>query len=86
MALLPRAVEERATEVGRFQRGAIKRGDHRLAAAFDGACGGEVARPQTPAPPTKPRADERTCWTPKETAAFLRHNAEQYADQLAGLG
>ncbi|MFE7558190.1 tyrosine-type recombinase/integrase [Kitasatospora sp. NPDC057500] len=35
--------------------------------------------------PTKPRAEERTCWTPKEAAAFLRHNAEQYADQLADL-
>ncbi|MET8539496.1 tyrosine-type recombinase/integrase [Kitasatospora sp. NPDC004799] len=35
--------------------------------------------------PPKPRAKERTCWTPKEAAAFLRHNAEQYADQLADL-
>ncbi|MFE4971300.1 tyrosine recombinase XerC [Kitasatospora sp. NPDC056651] len=35
--------------------------------------------------PPKPRAEERTCWTPKEAAAFLRHNAEQYADQPADL-
>lgn len=26
--------------------------------------------------PPKPRAEERTCWTPREAAAFLRHNTE----------
>ncbi len=26
-----------------------------------------------------------TCWTPGEAAAFLRHNAEHYADQLTDL-
>ncbi|MFD4908390.1 site-specific integrase [Kitasatospora purpeofusca] len=35
--------------------------------------------------PPKPRAAERTCWTPEEAASFLRHNAEQYADQLTDL-
>ncbi|MFJ7244281.1 tyrosine-type recombinase/integrase [Kitasatospora sp. NPDC098652] len=35
--------------------------------------------------PPKPRAEERTCWTPDEAAAFLRHGAEQYADQLTDL-
>ncbi|MFG2918617.1 tyrosine recombinase XerC [Kitasatospora sp. NPDC048298] len=35
--------------------------------------------------PPKPRAEERTCWTPVQAAAFLRHNADQYADQLADL-
>ncbi|WP_183107227.1 tyrosine recombinase XerC [Streptomyces sp. 1114.5] len=35
--------------------------------------------------PPKPRAEERTCWTPEEAATFLRHNAEQYADQLTDL-
>ncbi|MFD5918968.1 hypothetical protein ACFVYP_29080 [Kitasatospora sp. NPDC058201] len=33
----------------------------------------------------RPRAAERTCWTPEEAASFLRHNAEQYADQLTDL-
>ncbi|MFE1320922.1 tyrosine-type recombinase/integrase [Kitasatospora phosalacinea] len=35
--------------------------------------------------PPKPRAAERTCWTPDEAAAFLRHNKEHYADQLTDL-
>ncbi|MFF2142275.1 hypothetical protein [Kitasatospora sp. NPDC058190] len=35
--------------------------------------------------PPKPRAAERTCWTPDEAATVLRHNAEQYADQLTDL-
>ena len=35
--------------------------------------------------PPKPRAAERTCWTPDEAAAFLRHNAEHYADRLTDL-
>ncbi|MEY9947193.1 tyrosine-type recombinase/integrase [Kitasatospora sp. GAS1066B] len=35
--------------------------------------------------PPKPRAAERTCWTPAEAAAFLRHNTEHYADQLTDL-
>ncbi|MGW2541004.1 hypothetical protein ACWC5I_09045 [Kitasatospora sp. NPDC001574] len=35
--------------------------------------------------PPKPRAAERTCWTPEGAASFLRHNAEQYADQLTDL-
>ncbi|MFF1908533.1 hypothetical protein [Kitasatospora sp. NPDC058218] len=35
--------------------------------------------------PPKPRAAVRTCWTPEEAASFLRHNAEQYADQLTDL-
>ncbi|MDH6145734.1 integrase [Kitasatospora sp. GP30] len=35
--------------------------------------------------PPKPRAAERTCWTPEEAAAFLRHNAEHYADRLTDL-
>ncbi|MFJ5927918.1 tyrosine-type recombinase/integrase [Kitasatospora sp. NPDC092948] len=35
--------------------------------------------------PPKPRAAERTCWTPAEAAAFLHHNKEQYADQLTDL-
>ncbi|MFG2914600.1 tyrosine-type recombinase/integrase [Kitasatospora sp. NPDC048298] len=35
--------------------------------------------------PPKPRAAERTCWTPDEAATFLRHGAEQYADQLTDL-
>ncbi|MFD5566280.1 site-specific integrase [Kitasatospora griseola] len=35
--------------------------------------------------PPKPRAAERTCWTPDEAAAFLRHGSEQYADQLTDL-
>ncbi|GAA1988479.1 site-specific integrase [Kitasatospora viridis] len=35
--------------------------------------------------PPRPRAEERTCWTPDEAAAFLRHSAEHYADQLADL-
>ncbi|MED7947420.1 phage integrase central domain-containing protein, partial [Streptomyces sp. BE303] len=32
--------------------------------------------------PPKPRAAERTCWTPEQAATFLQHGAEQYADQL----
>ncbi|WP_328954437.1 tyrosine-type recombinase/integrase [Kitasatospora purpeofusca] len=35
--------------------------------------------------PPKPRAAERTCWTPDEAAAFLRHNAAHYADRLTDL-
>ncbi|MEU4117740.1 site-specific integrase [Kitasatospora sp. NPDC028055] len=35
--------------------------------------------------PPKPRAGERTCWTPEEAAAFLRHNAEYYADRLSDV-
>ncbi|MFJ9691390.1 tyrosine-type recombinase/integrase [Kitasatospora sp. NPDC101183] len=35
--------------------------------------------------PPKPRAAERTCWTPDEAAAFLRHSAEHYADRLTDL-
>ncbi|MCC9312440.1 hypothetical protein LN042_36230, partial [Kitasatospora sp. RB6PN24] len=35
--------------------------------------------------PPKPRAAERTCWTPDEAATFLRHNAEHYADRLTDL-
>ncbi|MFE4606287.1 tyrosine recombinase XerC, partial [Kitasatospora indigofera] len=35
--------------------------------------------------PPKPRAAERVCWTPDEAAAFLRHNAEHYADRLTDL-
>ncbi|MFB8171478.1 site-specific integrase [Kitasatospora purpeofusca] len=35
--------------------------------------------------PTKPRAAERTCWTPEQAATFLRHGAEHYADQLTDL-
>ncbi|MFD4533718.1 tyrosine recombinase XerC [Kitasatospora sp. NPDC058397] len=35
--------------------------------------------------PAKPRAAERVCWTPDEAAAFLRHNAEHYADRLTDL-
>ncbi|WP_051836732.1 site-specific integrase [Streptomyces sp. NRRL WC-3742] len=35
--------------------------------------------------PTRPRAEERTCWTPEEAATFLRHGAEHYADQLTDL-
>ncbi|MFD7591358.1 tyrosine-type recombinase/integrase [Kitasatospora sp. NPDC059811] len=35
--------------------------------------------------PARPRAAERSCWTPDEAAAFLHHNAEHYADQLADL-
>ncbi|WP_167352907.1 site-specific integrase [Streptomyces rubellomurinus] len=35
--------------------------------------------------PARPRAAERTCWTPDEAATFLPHNAEQYADQLTDL-
>ncbi|MFE6054885.1 tyrosine-type recombinase/integrase [Kitasatospora sp. NPDC056446] len=35
--------------------------------------------------PPKPRAAERACWTPDEAATFLRHGAEQYADQLTDL-
>ncbi|WP_441247966.1 hypothetical protein [Kitasatospora sp. McL0602] len=27
--------------------------------------------------PPKPRAADRTCWTPEEAATFLRHNAEK---------
>ncbi len=35
--------------------------------------------------PTRPRAEERVCWTPDEDAAFLRHNVAHYADQLTDL-
>ncbi|GAB7180187.1 tyrosine-type recombinase/integrase [Kitasatospora sp. Ki12] len=35
--------------------------------------------------PARPRAAERTCWTPDEAAAFLQPGAEQYADQLTDL-
>jgi integrase len=35
--------------------------------------------------PPKPRAAERTCWTPDQAATFLRHSAEHYADQLTDL-
>jgi integrase len=35
--------------------------------------------------PAKPRAAVRLCWTPDEAAAFLRHNAEHYADRLTDL-
>ncbi len=35
--------------------------------------------------PSKPRAAERVCRTPDEAAAFLRHNAEHYADRLTDL-
>lgn len=35
--------------------------------------------------PAKPRAAERTCWTPEQAATFLQHGAEQYADQLTDL-
>ncbi|WP_404868348.1 tyrosine-type recombinase/integrase [Kitasatospora griseola] len=35
--------------------------------------------------PPKPRAAERTCWTPEQAAAFLHHNKEQHADQLTDL-
>ncbi|MBV6703079.1 site-specific integrase [Kitasatospora aureofaciens] len=35
--------------------------------------------------PPKPRAAERTCWTPEQAATFLRHGAEQYADRLTDL-
>ncbi|MEY9969063.1 integrase [Streptacidiphilus sp. MAP12-16] len=30
----------------------------------------------------RPASPERTCWTPRQAAAFLRHNADCYADQL----
>lgn len=35
--------------------------------------------------PPKPHAEERTCWTPEEAAAFLRYIAKHYADRLADL-
>ncbi|MFJ9841628.1 tyrosine-type recombinase/integrase [Kitasatospora sp. NPDC101155] len=35
--------------------------------------------------PARPRAAERTCWTPDEAATFLCHGAEHYADQLTDL-
>lgn len=35
--------------------------------------------------PPRPRAEERTCWTPEQAATFLRHNATHYADQLTDL-
>ncbi|MFJ4680306.1 tyrosine-type recombinase/integrase [Kitasatospora sp. NPDC088783] len=35
--------------------------------------------------PPKPRAAERTCWTPDEAAALLRHDKEHYADRLTDL-
>ncbi|MEU3493672.1 tyrosine-type recombinase/integrase [Kitasatospora cineracea] len=33
----------------------------------------------------RPTAPERLCWTPLQAAAFLRHNARAYADQLTDL-
>ncbi|MET9398439.1 site-specific integrase [Kitasatospora sp. NPDC002965] len=33
----------------------------------------------------RPAAPERLCWTPLQAAAFLRHNAQHYADQLGDL-
>lgn len=33
----------------------------------------------------RPAAPERLCWTPQQAAAFLHHNAENYADQYAGI-
>ncbi|WP_051969480.1 tyrosine-type recombinase/integrase [Kitasatospora azatica] len=35
--------------------------------------------------PPKPRAEERTCWTPEQAATFLRHSTQNYADQLTDL-
>ncbi|MFJ9843367.1 tyrosine-type recombinase/integrase [Kitasatospora sp. NPDC101155] len=35
--------------------------------------------------PAKPRAAARSCWTPDQAAAFLRHNTEHYADRLTDL-
>ncbi|MGF1426435.1 site-specific integrase [Kitasatospora sp. LaBMicrA B282] len=35
--------------------------------------------------PPRPRAAERTCWSPEQAATFLRHNAEHYADRLTDL-
>ena len=35
--------------------------------------------------PAKPRAAVRVCWSPDQAAAFLRHNAGQYADRLTDL-
>ncbi|MGW4809512.1 tyrosine-type recombinase/integrase [Kitasatospora sp. NPDC004272] len=35
--------------------------------------------------PPKPRAAERTCWTPDEAAAFLHHDKEHYTDRLTDL-
>ena len=37
------------------------------------------------ATPPRPQAPERLCWTDVQAAAFLRHNKEYYADQLADL-
>lgn len=31
----------------------------------------------------RPASPERTCWTQRQAAAFLRHNAQSYADQLS---
>ncbi|MGW3041147.1 site-specific integrase [Kitasatospora sp. NPDC001159] len=33
----------------------------------------------------RPASPERLCWTPLQAAAFLRHNARHYADQLGDL-
>ncbi|MGP3982542.1 site-specific integrase [Streptomyces sp. KR80] len=33
----------------------------------------------------RPVAPERLCWTPEQASAFLRHDADAYADQLADL-
>lgn len=33
----------------------------------------------------RPVAAERLCWTPAQAAAFLRHNADTYADQMSDL-
>ncbi|MFE4514374.1 tyrosine recombinase XerC [Kitasatospora sp. NPDC056783] len=35
--------------------------------------------------PPKPRAAERTCWTPEHAATFLRHGAGHNSDQLTDL-
>jgi len=35
--------------------------------------------------PPRPRAAERLCWSYEQAAAFLRHNKQAYADQLADL-
>ncbi|WP_133305611.1 site-specific integrase [Streptomyces sp. AcE210] len=41
--------------------------------------------PAAYAVPARPAAPERLCWTPAQAAAFLRHNASAYADQLTDL-
>jgi len=35
--------------------------------------------------PPRPQAPERLCWSYEQAAAFLRHNHDSYADQLADL-